>query len=72
MTVPALTPAQLSAFRLLLHDVRRVADVDLVVGTFMDTGAGTTSSTSWSGSPATACATCGSPSAPDSAARPCC
>ncbi|MFF4308820.1 LuxR C-terminal-related transcriptional regulator [Streptomyces sp. 900105755] len=39
MTVPALTPAQLSAFRLLLHDVRRVAGVDLVVGTFMDTGA---------------------------------
>ncbi|WP_217545269.1 helix-turn-helix transcriptional regulator [Streptomyces sp. GbtcB6] len=39
MTVPALTPAQLSSFTLLLHDVRRVAGLDLVVGTFMDTGA---------------------------------
>ncbi|MER5795843.1 helix-turn-helix transcriptional regulator [Streptomyces sp. NPDC001980] len=39
MTAPVLTPAQLSSFTLLLHDVRRVAGLDLVVGTFMDTDA---------------------------------
>ncbi|MER5519727.1 LuxR C-terminal-related transcriptional regulator [Streptomyces sp. NPDC002763] len=35
MTDPAVTAAQSSAFTLLLHDVRRVAGVDLAVGALM-------------------------------------
>ncbi|MFD3927679.1 LuxR C-terminal-related transcriptional regulator [Streptomyces sp. NPDC058614] len=35
MTVPAVTAAQSSAFTMLLHDVRRVAGVDLAVGALM-------------------------------------
>ncbi|MEV6762750.1 GAF domain-containing protein [Streptomyces sp. NPDC051105] len=39
MTVPAVTAAQSAAFTLLLHDVRRVAGVDLAVGALTAAGA---------------------------------
>ena len=39
MTDPAVTAAQSSAFTMLLHDVRRVAGVDLAVGALMAPGA---------------------------------
>ncbi|MGY5014910.1 hypothetical protein ACWCY6_43850 [Streptomyces sp. 900105755] len=35
MSDPAVTAAQSSAFTMLLHDVRRVAGVDLAVGALM-------------------------------------